>query len=193
MGGIGFTNGGHESGMGSTDLDSAHKDENVRRIMIPGIKTKVVPMAAAILLFVSFVSTVLCVSATGVIAGSQATLVVKSRVDAGPWTTDSAIYPLKGQKLILKIDATPGGTVRWYQIIPDISKIYKNCNHPWEKDPYKWVGLAKIDYSRKELVAWRGHPENEPFPKGPQDAAGDRIQNSLRAPAVAGEESQYYH
>jgi hypothetical protein len=161
--------------------------------MIPGIKTKVVPMAAAILLFVSFVSTVLCVSATGVIAGSAATLVIESRVDAGPWTTDSAIYPLKGQTVILKIDAIPGGIVRWYQIVPDISKIYKNCYHPWEKDPYKWVGLAKIDYSRKELAAWRGCWEIEPFSKKSQDTAEGKAQKFLGAPSMAGEESQYYH
>jgi hypothetical protein len=77
-----------------------------------------------VLIFVS-VLIVALFSASGVIAGSSATLVIKSRIDTGPWTADSAIYPLKGQKVVLKLDALPGGMIRWYQIVPDISKIYK--------------------------------------------------------------------
>jgi hypothetical protein len=88
--------------------------------MIPPIKYKPVSLATAALILI-LVLIVALFSAKGIIAGSAATLVIKSRVDAGPWTTDSAIYPLKGQKVILKIDAIPGETVRWYQIIPDIS------------------------------------------------------------------------
>jgi len=160
--------------------------------MIPAIKNKPVHSATAVLFFI-LVLIVALFSAKDVIAGSAATLVIKSRVDTGPWTTDSAIYPLKGQKVILKIDAIPGGTVRWYRIIPDISKIYKNCNHPWEKDPYKWVGLAKIDYSKKELATWRGCWEIEPFSKKSQDTTGGQAQKSLGAPSAAGEESQYCH
>jgi hypothetical protein len=74
-----------------------------------------------------------------------------------------AIYPLKGQKIVLKVDEVPKGQIRWYQIIPDTSKIYKNANFPWEKNPYQWVGFAKIDHSRKELSRFRGHWQIQPF------------------------------
>ncbi len=153
--------------------------------MIPVIRKKTVHALIDLLAFVSVASTIAWLSKTDVMAQSPATLTIKSRIDASPWTSDSAIYPIKGQKVTLKIDAIPSGTARWHQIIPDTSKMYKNCNFPWEKDPYKWVGMAKIDYSRKELVAWRGHWEIGPFSKGPQD--------SLLAPITAGEKSEYYH
>jgi len=153
--------------------------------MIPATKNKVVHMLTAMLITVSAANAPAWLFKHDVIAQTPATLVIKSLIDAGPWTADSAIYPLKGQKVTLKIDAMPGGVARWYQIVPDTSKMYKNCNFPWDKDPYKWVGMAKIDYSRKELVAWRGYWEIEPFSKGAQD--------SLPTSITPGEKSEYYH
>ena len=62
----------------------------------------------------------------------------------------------KDEPLALHVDPVAGGTVRWYQIIPDTRKFYKNANFPWEPDAYKWVGFGKIPCIRRELTAWRG-------------------------------------
>jgi hypothetical protein len=94
---------------------------------------------------------------------SVPTLLIQSRINGGPWVKSTAIYPLKGQKVALKVDKISGGTIRWHQIIPDTSKIYKNANLPWEKDAYKWIGLARIDYQRKELTGFQGRWQIEPF------------------------------
>jgi hypothetical protein len=91
------------------------------------------------------------------------TIQIQSSIDGGPWTKDTAIYPLKGRKVVLKVDRIPEVKIRWYQIVPDISKIYKNANFPWDKDPYKWRGLAKIDYHRKELTEFRDLWQITPF------------------------------
>jgi hypothetical protein len=94
---------------------------------------------------------------------SVPTLFIQSSINSGPWVKSTAIYPLKGQKVALKVDKLSGGKIRWHQIIPDTSKIYKNANMPWEKDAYKWVGLAKIDYQKKELIGFQGRWQIEPF------------------------------
>lgn len=91
-------------------------------------------------------------------------LAIAARIENGPWQKETSIYPLKGQKVTLKVKQTSGGMPRWYQIVPDISKIYKNANLPSDPNPYKWIGLAKIDYSRRELTRFRGQWEVQPFP-----------------------------
>jgi len=109
---------------------------------------------------------------------SRPTIKIRSRIDSGPWVEDSAIYPLRGRNVALKVEKVPGGQIRWYQIIPDISKIYKNANFPWDPDPYQWIGFAKIDYHRKELTRfrdrWRIHPfdgKTDTLPIGPTNSS----------------------
>lgn len=96
---------------------------------------------------------------------SNAAVVIQSRIDNGAWKKATAIYPLKGQTITLKVAKVSGATVRWYQIIPDISQMYKNANFPWDKNPYKWVGFGKIDYERKELTHFRNQWQIKPFEK----------------------------
>lgn len=79
------------------------------------------------------------------------TLSIEAKVDQGQWTSSKAIYPLKNQPFQLRIQKQPGAVIQWFQIMPDLSKLYKNANHPWEENPYKWVGFGKIDYRRVEL------------------------------------------
>jgi len=95
----------------------------------------------------------------------HASLIIQSRIDDGAWTKATAIYPLKNQTVTLKVDKQSNATIRWYQIFPDISKIYKNANHPWEENAYQWVGFGKIDYSREELTAFQGQWQIQPFEK----------------------------
>jgi hypothetical protein len=54
----------------------------------------------------------------------------------------------------LKVPVKNAKSITWYQIIPDTSKFYKNANHPWEPNAYKWTGYGKIDYHRVEIKAF---------------------------------------
>jgi hypothetical protein len=98
-----------------------------------------------------------------------AAIEIQSKVNNDQWITKDSVYPLKGDKISLKVKKMPEAKIRWYQIIPDISKIYKNANHPWEKDPYKWVGLAKITYQKKELTQFINQWEINPFRNNNED------------------------
>ena len=80
---------------------------------------------------------------------------LQSSIDCGAWSDSLAIYPLKGQEVSLKVDVVNATSIRWYRIIPDTSRMYKNANFPWEDNAYKWVGFAKIRYSRHEIVEAR--------------------------------------
>ncbi len=86
----------------------------------------------------------------------SAEVVIQSRVDKGSWQKVNAIYPLKSQNYELKVARITNARIKWYSITPDISELYKNANFPWDKNPYKWNGYAKINYYRKELLQYRG-------------------------------------
>ncbi len=117
-------------------------------------------------------------------AKGPATLTIQSRIADGRWTKDKGVYPLKGQSVTLRIDPVRGGKTRWFQIVPDVSKFYKNANFPWDPEPYKWIGLSQIDYYRRELVQFRGLWQIEPFAA----TAGDCTPLSKGIP-----ESRFYH
>ena len=124
---------------------------------------------------------------------SVPTLLIQSSINGGPWVKSAAIYPLKGRKVVLKVDRILGGEIRWHQVIPDTSKIYKNANLPWEKDAYKWVGLAKIDYYRKELTGFRGRWQIEPFDKENDTSVRDRKSSSFGSLGNKAANSRFYH
>lgn len=90
---------------------------------------------------------------------------IQSKIATGPWKTIPAICPLKGQAVTLKVGRIANAAIRWYQIIPDITKDYNNANWPWDKDAYKWKGFAKIGYVKKELTRFRGKWEIKPLVK----------------------------
>ena len=96
------------------------------------------------------------------VSGSSANVIIKSKIDNGQWQSKKAIYPLKNQAVSLKVEVPNGKSVKWYQIIPDVSKLYKNANYPWDKNPYKWIGYAKIKYYRYELEQFRNKWEIRP-------------------------------
>ncbi|MHC4727798.1 MAG: hypothetical protein ACYS17_11290 [Planctomycetota bacterium] len=49
---------------------------------------------------------------------NRPTILIQSSIDGGPWVKDTAIYPLKGRKVVLKVDRVPEAKIRWYQIVP---------------------------------------------------------------------------
>jgi hypothetical protein len=124
---------------------------------------------------------------------SVPTFLIQSSINDGPWVKSTAVYPLKGQKVVLKVDRISGGEIRWHQIIPDTSKIYKNANFPWDKDPYKWVGFAKIDYHRKELTGFRGRWQIEPVDRENDTGVRDKKTSSVRSLWNKAANSKFYH
>lgn len=97
------------------------------------------------------------------VAEGMASVRIQSRVDGGPWGRDAAISPRKGQRIALKVDKRPGASIRWYRIVPDLSRRYKNADFPWDPEPYRWRGFAKIDYRREEFTGFRDRWEIDPF------------------------------
>lgn len=72
------------------------------------------------------------------------------------WIKGTSVYAKQGEHLSLRVAIKPEliKEVRWYQIIPDISRYYKNANHPHEPNPYKWVGFGKITYNRIHIPSF---------------------------------------
>lgn len=79
-----------------------------------------------------------------------------------------------------------GDEVRWWQIIPDTRQFYKNANHPWEPEPYKWVGFAKVPCVRRELGAFRGRAQGEIWP-------GKNAEPSTPHPLAFADGGFFYH
>ncbi|MHC4388581.1 MAG: cysteine peptidase family C39 domain-containing protein [Planctomycetota bacterium] len=129
----------------------------------------------------------------GAVTHDKPTVVIQSRIDNGPWTTSSAIYPLKGRQITLKVRKLPDGRIRWYQIIPDTSKVYRNANFPWEQNPYRWVGLAMIDYNKNELVRFRDHWEIRPFNNKDDGEFRDGESSSSSPSWNEAANSRFYH
>ncbi len=128
----------------------------------------------------------------GTASAEKPSIAIKSSVDRGPWKTSAAIYPLKGQSVRLGIDEVPGAGVRWYQIIPDISQVYQNCNFPWEPNAYKWIGLAKIKYLRKEIKGSRDRWEIDLFRNGASRPEGNGTTEPASAMVKAPVDSPHY-
>jgi hypothetical protein len=89
---------------------------------------------------------------------------IEARIDDGPWV-GSSIAPTQGATVTLRVPRIADAKVRWYRIVPDTSRIYKNANHPWEPNPYQWVGFDEIGYERVEIEALRGQWEVTPLPE----------------------------
>jgi len=86
-------------------------------------------------------------------------LEISHKIENGRYTQSLAVYLTPKQKLTLKFDVKNAKEIKWYQIIPNTAKFYKNANHPWEKNAYKWTGYGKIDYERVEIKAFKNKKE----------------------------------
>ena len=100
-------------------------------------------------------------------------LKIESRIGTeSRWSRSAGVAVKKGTHVFLKVRPITGADeIRWFQIVPDVSRFYKNANHPWEENAYKWVGFGKIDYEIHELKALRGKWEVEPLPNVIRDDA----------------------
>lgn len=128
------------------------------------------------------------VTAVLLLATSARALVIEASLADGPWVS-GPVYPLAGQRVRLRIAAPAGARVRWYQIIPDVSRMHKNANFPWEEGAYRWVGFGKIGYAREELTRFRERVELELFAAGRRAELGDWTEG-YRSAFV---NSPYYH
>jgi hypothetical protein len=119
---------------------------------------------------------------------SSSVLKIRSKINTGSWKTVSAICPLKGQPVTLKVDKVDNAAIRWYQIIPDITQQYNNAYWPWDDKAYKWKGFDKIGYAKKELTRFRGKWQINPLAK---PAAAKRTAAKTAADKIA--LSPFYH
>jgi hypothetical protein len=76
-------------------------------------------------------------------------------------TVRGPVHVIAGAPLRLRVVGTEGPGIRWWQIVPDTARYYKNANHPWEQKPYEWVGFGRIHYGLVELEEWRDLAEVE--------------------------------
>lgn len=86
-------------------------------------------------------------------------LSIESKIEDAPWSSNKAIYPIKGQGVKLRVRPAEGGEISWYRIAPKTAKLYHNAEWPWNPGAYKWLGFEKIDYAACEIESWRGARE----------------------------------
>ncbi|MBU6302658.1 MAG: hypothetical protein KGS60_13980 [Verrucomicrobia bacterium] len=86
-------------------------------------------------------------------------LAIEAGVGEAPFRR-GPVTAAQGTPVRLRVRGPAGeGGVRWYQIVPETARYYKNANHPWEPEAYAWVGFGKIDYRMVEIAGWRGKSE----------------------------------
>ena len=119
-----------------------------------------------------------------IVNSSVTALVIESSIDNGTWKTNTAISPLKGQQIALRVKNVSGASIRWYQIFPDLSTFHKNAGHFGDDKPYQWIGLDTIKYERKELSHFRDQWNIQPF------TSDEQVVSSFQQNAVV---SMLYH
>ncbi len=99
--------------------------------------------------------------------------VIESKIGEGGWVTKNAIYPLKGQKVQLRVKPVRDSAIEWFQIVPDISVRYHNAGWPWKPNAYQWLGFDKIKYTKKKRFDFQNKWTIELFPgNGPEKDGG---------------------
>lgn len=86
---------------------------------------------------------------------------ISYKVDNEAYKTSTSVYLKPTQKLKMRFSIKNAKIIRWYQIIPNTLKFYKNANQPWEDNAYKWSGYGKIDYQRVEIKSFKNKKEVE--------------------------------
>ena len=92
-------------------------------------------------------------------AASVAGVEIESRVTEGAWQRAAAVDARAGAIVSLRVRLPRGASIRWYRIVPDVSKPYNNAVWPWDPNPYRWLGYARIRYAREEIDGFRGQSE----------------------------------
>lgn len=105
-------------------------------------------------------------------------LAIRTRIDGGRLLAKRAVAITSGQRLALAVDAKDGAAIRWYLVLPDLSRNYANAAPPWEPNAYTWTGMDAIGYLQIELVGLRGRAEIEPFAGPPIREAIDALPNA---------------
>jgi hypothetical protein len=110
-------------------------------------------------------------------------LSIRTQVDGGKVSARKAVAIARGQRLSLSVDAKEGAAIRWYLVLPDLTRNYANAAPPWEPNAYAWTGMDAIGYFQIELAGFRDEAEIEPF-------AGAAIADAVAA--ITGSRS-FYH
>jgi len=110
-------------------------------------------------------------------------LTIRTRIDGGRSSPKRAIAITRGRRLSLSVEAKEGAAIRWYLVLPDLTRNYANAAPPWEPNAYAWTGMDAIGYFQIELAGFADLAEIEPF-------AGTAIADAVAAIAGAG---SFYH
>lgn len=78
-------------------------------------------------------------------------ITIESKVADGSWRSKTAVEPLTGQAVSLRVKKIDGASIRWFQIVPNINIRYNNAVWPWLPNAYKWKGFDEIEYNRIPL------------------------------------------
>jgi len=103
-----------------------------------------------------------CVAALPAARDLHAAVTIESRIGDGQWRSVSAVSPVKGERVFLRVDEAPDAEIRWYRIIPDVSHCYSNARRR-ASGAHEWNGYDRIAYERVELESFRGEWEIEPL------------------------------
>jgi hypothetical protein len=110
-------------------------------------------------------------------------LAIRAQIDGGRVSAKRAFAIARGQRLTLSLKAKQGAAIRWYLVLPDLTRNYANAAPPWEPNAYTWTGMDAIGYFQIELADLRDRAEIEPF-------AGSAIRDALTALTNA---NGFYH
>ena len=118
-------------------------------------------------------------------------LTIEARAGEGRFRRTNHLDVRQGDAVQLRVKAVEEASIRWYLIVPDLTQQYQNANHPWQKNPYRWIGFATIDYYRLELTELRDRTEVDPI--APLEAARKRILEGLSALGRPTEGGRFYY
>ena len=88
---------------------------------------------------------------------------IEARIDEQAWQDTNYAELLWNSDLQLRVKEMEGAQIRWYQIVPNISKRYNNAVWPWLPNAYQWKGFDQIEYETIHLSQYDGQWQVAPF------------------------------
>jgi hypothetical protein len=122
----------------------------------------------------------------------RATLAMQVSIRGGAWSSEPVATGLSGDAVRLRLASTvpQSASIRWYLVVPDLSRPYNNANPPGSEGAYRWRGMDAIDYYRVHLPALDNQMEVAPFSHAGPLHAGVRAWLKARGASHA---ARFYH
>jgi len=138
-------------------------------------------------------SPVLGKDALAAFGAMKPSLAIRSRLGEGRWSSKRAIATSNGKELSLSVSAKEGASIRWYLVLPDLTRNYANAAPPWETNAYAWTGMDAIGVFQIELAAFRNRAEIRPFDGDAVASAIAALKDSVAASGGNLEGFEFYH